>query len=74
MQAIMRLEGARHLICVLSTGAGKSALFMAPAVMRGRGTTVVVVPLARLINDIVQRVKEKGMDVVRFHAVRQTEL
>ncbi|OAA36886.1 recQ family helicase [Metarhizium rileyi] len=34
MHAIMRLGGARHLICVLRTGAGKSNLFMAPALMR----------------------------------------
>ncbi|KAL6788920.1 P-loop containing nucleoside triphosphate hydrolase protein [Trichoderma sp. SZMC 28013] len=68
MHAVMRLEGARHLICVLPTGAGKSVLFMASAVMRGRGTTVVVVvvPFARLIEDPVERAKEKGVDVVHF--------
>ncbi|KAL7940041.1 hypothetical protein V8C42DRAFT_349789 [Trichoderma barbatum] len=68
MHAIMRLEGegARHLICVLPTGAGKSVLFMAPAVMRGRGTTVVVVPFARLIDDLVKRAREKGVDVLHF--------
>jgi superfamily II DNA or RNA helicase len=68
MHAIMRLEGARHLICVLPTGAGKSVLFMAPAVMRGRGTTVVVVPFSRLIDDLVKRAKEKGVDVVHFQS------
>ncbi|KAL7903691.1 hypothetical protein GGI35DRAFT_492713 [Trichoderma velutinum] len=68
MHAIMRLEGSRHLICVLPTGAGKSVLFMAPAVMRGRGTTVVVVPFSRLLDDLVTRAKEKGVDVVHFQS------
>ncbi|KJK87120.1 hypothetical protein H633G_09028 [Metarhizium anisopliae BRIP 53284] len=68
MHAIMRLEGARHLICVLRTGAGKSNLFMAPALMRGRGTTVVVVPFSTLIDDLVKRTKEKGVDVVQFRS------
>ncbi|KAK8912648.1 Mediator of RNA polymerase II transcription subunit 34 [Metarhizium anisopliae] len=66
MHAIMRLEGARHLVCVLPTGAGKSTLFMAPAVMRGRGTTIVVVPFSRLIDDVVKRSREKGVDAVHF--------
>jgi superfamily II DNA or RNA helicase len=66
MHAIMRLEDARHLICVLPTGAGKSNLFMVPAMMRGRGTTVVVVPFSRLLDDMVGRMKQKGVDVVHF--------
>lgn len=66
MHAILRLEGARHVICVLPTGAGKSVLFMAPAVMRGRGTTVVVVPFSGLVDDLVKRTREKGVDVVHF--------
>jgi superfamily II DNA or RNA helicase len=66
MHAIMKLEGAHHLICVLPTGAGKSVLFMAPAVMRGRGTTVVIVPFSTLIDDLVERAQEKGVDVLHF--------
>jgi superfamily II DNA or RNA helicase len=66
MHAILKLDGPRHLICVLPTGAGKSVLFMAPAVMRGQGTTVVVVPFSRLLDDLVQRTEEKGVDVVHF--------
>jgi superfamily II DNA or RNA helicase len=66
MHAIMQLEGERHLVCVLPTGAGKSILFMAPAMMRGRGTTIVVVPFSRLIDDMVKRTREKGVDVVHF--------
>lgn len=66
MHAIMRLDGPQHLICVLPTGAGKSVLFMAPAVMRGGGTTVVVVPFTSLIDDLVDRAQNKDVDVLRF--------
>lgn len=68
MHAIIGLEGARHLICVLRTGAGKSNLFMAPALMRGRGMTVVVVPFSTRINDLVRRTKETGIDVILFRS------
>lgn len=66
MHAIMKLVGAQHLICVLPTGAGESILFMARAMMRGRGTSAVIVPFSTLIDDLVERAREKGVDVLHF--------
>lgn len=66
MHTIMRMQGAEQLICVLPTGAGKSVLFMAPAVMRGTGTTVVIVPFTALIDDLAERARSKGVDVLQY--------
>ena len=66
MHAIMKMQGAEQLICVLPTGAGKSVLFMAPAVMRGTGTTVVIVPFTALIEDLAERARSRGIDVLQY--------
>lgn len=67
MQAILLLHREQSAICILPTGAGKSLLFMVPAIMRdGGGTSVVVVPFAALMADLVDRAKQMGVDVIEF--------
>ena len=55
---------ARHaeVIIVLPTGAGKSLTFMIPPLLPQAGTTVVVVPLVALKQDIVRRCWDAQID------------
>ncbi|KAK5994713.1 ATP-dependent DNA helicase tlh2-like protein [Cladobotryum mycophilum] len=66
MRTILSLRGEQSVICVLPTGAGKSLLFMVPAIMSGGGTSVVVVPFAALMADLVDRARQMGVDVIEF--------
>ncbi|KID81895.1 recQ family helicase [Metarhizium guizhouense ARSEF 977] len=66
MEKILALQGEESAICVLPTGAGKSLLFMVPAIMRGGGTNVVVVPFAALMTEMVDKARRMGVDVVEF--------
>ncbi|OBS15767.1 hypothetical protein FPOA_09373 [Fusarium poae] len=76
MYRIMRLEndGIRSelLIVVLPTGGGKSILFMLPAFMedeRGTGggpVSIVVVPFVSLVQDLVSRARELGIDCMEW--------
>lgn len=66
MEKILALQGEESAICVLPTGAGKSLLFMVPAIMRGGGTNVVVVPFAALMTEMVDKARQLGVDVVEF--------
>jgi superfamily II DNA helicase RecQ len=47
---------------VLLTGASKSVLFMLPALLSVTGTYIVVVPFSALIDDLVDRARERGVD------------
>ena len=66
MRTIMALKHGQSAINVLPTGAGKSILFMLPAVMRDAGTSIVVVPYVALMDDLVTRATEMGADCIRF--------
>ncbi|KAL7755614.1 hypothetical protein ACKLNR_014141 [Fusarium oxysporum f. sp. zingiberi] len=78
MYRIMRLEnnGIRSelLIVVLPTGGGKSILFMLPAFMedeRGTGggpVSIVVVPFVSLVQDLVLRARELGIDCMEWRS------
>lgn len=61
MEAILKLEGQSSLVVVLPTGAGKSVLFMVPAVMEGGGINIVVVPFTALADDLVSRARMLGI-------------
>ncbi|KAL6366266.1 hypothetical protein LRP88_00111 [Fusarium phalaenopsidis] len=61
MQLIMSLKTGQTAINVLPTGAGKSILFMLPAVMRETGTSIVVVPFVALMDDLVTRATAMGV-------------
>jgi superfamily II DNA helicase RecQ len=68
MRSIMSLKTGQTAINVLPTGAGKSILFMLPAVMRETGTSIVVVPFVALMDDLVTRATAMGVDCIRFRS------
>jgi superfamily II DNA helicase RecQ len=51
---------------VLLTGAGKSLLFIIPAIMLDKGTSVVIVPFNTLKKDLIKRARDIGVDVIKF--------
>lgn len=60
------------LSVVLPTGGGKSLLFMLPAAMDPDGCcTIVIVPFVSLIDDLVRRCENIGIDVVEWTSDRQ---
>ena len=73
MKAIIALKDGETAISVLPTGAGKSILFMLPAVMRYTGTSVVVVPFTALMDDIVDRAIAMGVDCIQFQTAHNTQ-
>jgi superfamily II DNA or RNA helicase len=54
-------QGLSPVVAVMPTGSGKSMLFMAPAMAAPRGTTVVVVPIRALADDIAERCRGLGI-------------
>lgn len=66
MHTIMKMQNTKQLIYMLPTGAGKSVLFMTPAMMRNTGTTVVIVPFTALIEDLAKRARRRGIDVLQY--------
>ncbi|KAH6953657.1 P-loop containing nucleoside triphosphate hydrolase protein [Fusarium avenaceum] len=75
MYRIIGLENngirSEQLIIVLPTGGGKSIFFMLPAFMedeRGRGgpVSIVVVPFVSLVQDLVIRAGELGIDCMEW--------
>ncbi|KAJ4211309.1 hypothetical protein NW760_015468 [Fusarium oxysporum] len=62
---------SEQLIVVLPTGGGKSIFFMLPAFMedeRGKGgpVSIVVVPFVSLVQDLVTRARELGIDCMEW--------
>ncbi|KPA35170.1 recq family helicase, partial [Fusarium langsethiae] len=68
MRSIMALKADQTAINVLPTGAGKSILFMLPAVMQDTGTSIVVVPFVALMDDLVTRATDMGVDCIRYRS------
>lgn len=68
MRTIFGLGRGRSAICVLPTGAGKSILFLLPAVLPRTGTSIVVVPFVALQHDLVQRAHDMGVDCIAFQS------
>ncbi|KAK7947162.1 uncharacterized protein PG986_011483 [Apiospora aurea] len=64
---VLALKGNAVLIVVLPTGAGKSVLFLLPAVpAMHAGVSLVVVPFTALINDLVRRATDAGLDCLHW--------
>ncbi|CAJ2504607.1 Uu.00g120010.m01.CDS01 [Anthostomella pinea] len=72
MAKVMAIKDGQALIVVLPTGGGKSILFMLPAVTEKTGTTVVVVPFVALMDDLVARARDFGVDSLRWQTAAQT--
>ena len=61
------MQGDAVLIVVLPTGAGKSVLFLLPAVPPlDTGVSVVIVPFVALIGDLVRRARTAGLDCLHW--------
>lgn len=54
----------RDIVCVMPTGGGKSLTYQLPAIIGGKGLTVVISPLLALIWDQVRSLKELGVECV----------
>ncbi len=54
----------RDIVCVMPTGGGKSLTYQLPAIMGGKGLTVVISPLLALIWDQVRALREAGVECV----------
>ena len=59
------LDNQTPLVVVLPTGGGKSLLFTLPACIE-EGVTVVVVPYRALIEDLVKRICDCGVDCIEW--------
>lgn len=66
MKTNMELLHGQSAINVLPTGAGKSILFMLPAVLADGGTSIVVVPFVSLVDDLLTRARAMGVDCIQF--------
>jgi superfamily II DNA helicase RecQ len=66
MEKIMDMNGRESLIVILPTGGGKSVL---PALIKGAGTSIVVIPFTALIDDLVDRAQKNGVDCIRWKPV-----
>lgn len=60
IQAVM--NGISPMLVVMGTGAGKSLIFMLQAYCSHGGTTIVVVPLVLLQDDLKVRCDDSGIE------------
>ncbi|TIC89424.1 ATP-dependent DNA helicase Q5 [Colletotrichum higginsianum] len=70
---VMSLQGGKVLMVVLPTGAGKSALFMLPAVpgVHG-GVSIVVVPFVALLSSLTRSARRAGLDFLLWQPASVT--
>jgi hypothetical protein len=66
LHAVVSKDNSTPLVVVLPTGGGKSLLFMAPACLDDPGITVVVVPYRALLNNLLDKAKQAGIDCVEW--------
>jgi superfamily II DNA helicase RecQ len=64
------VEGISPLFVILPTGAGKSLTFLIPAMFSDAGTTVVILPLVALAEDMLYRCKDAGIDCIIYGRVQ----
>ena len=65
--AVNALLSGRDVVCIMSTGAGKSLCYQVPAMML-EGTAVVVSPLISLMKDQVSSLKEAGISAAYLNS------
>ncbi|OLL23347.1 ATP-dependent DNA helicase tlh1, partial [Neolecta irregularis DAH-3] len=73
-QALMEIvSGTSQIIVILPTAGGKSLLFILPSVLHGSGTTILILPLVALRQDMERRLKELGIPYALWsHEQQQT--
>ena len=71
MHAIM--TGQSPIVSIMSTGEGKSMLFMLPAYCVNGGTTIVIIPLCSLQEDLERRCRESRIECVQWDSRRPHE-
>jgi len=64
-EALEHILAGNNLLAVMPTGSGKSLLYQLPSLVLP-GITVVVSPLLALIKDQVDKMKQRGVTVVRI--------
>jgi len=60
------IEGKSPLFIILPTGAGKSLMFEIPALFKGAKSTIVIVPLVGLAENLLQRCKNNRIDTIIY--------
>src|SRR5436189_1121805 len=60
------IEGKSPLFIILPTGAGKSLMFEIPALFKGAKSTIVIVPLVGLAENLLQRCKDDRIDTIIY--------
>jgi superfamily II DNA helicase RecQ len=58
------IEGLSPLFIILPTGAGKSLLFMIPSLLEGAKSTIVIVPLVALAENLLDECKKFKVDAI----------
>lgn len=64
MRSIMALKADEAAINILPIGASKSILFILPAVIENIGISIIVVLFIALMDDLVIRVTDIGVDCI----------
>jgi superfamily II DNA helicase RecQ len=59
------MTGQSPIVDVMATGEGKSMLFMLPAFCVSGSTTIVIIPLCSLQDDLERRCKEACIEYVQ---------
>lgn len=67
------MTGQSPIVNVMATGEGKSMLFMLPAFCVHGGTTIVIIPLCSLQDDLERRCKEARIECVQWDSRRPHE-
>ena len=68
IEAVMR--GEARVAAVMGTGGGKSLIFMLPAFCSAGGTSIVVVPLIALRQDMMKRCNDLGIECAEWDSRR----
>ena len=67
------ITGQSPIVNIIATGEGKSMLFMLPAYCVSGGTTVVIVPLCSLQEDLERQCREARIECVQWDSRRPHE-